>query len=115
MPSCITAEDIEQLVQDIPVQPPVVVPVRTVQEAVAAGDLPPLDADAANVFSQSERILQDHVGKLNLPFVFRDRNTKGVVCASSTLLQLHLVSDRRQGVSVQGFPQGGVPGVFQHV
>ncbi len=48
---------------DIPAtaQPPVVVPVRTVQEAVAAGDLPQLDADAANVFSQIERILQDHV------------------------------------------------------
>ncbi len=28
--------DIDQLLQDIPVQPPVVVPVRTVQEAVAA-------------------------------------------------------------------------------
>jgi hypothetical protein len=41
MPSCIDAADIEQLAQDIPVQPPVVVPVRTVQEAVAAGDLPP--------------------------------------------------------------------------
>jgi hypothetical protein len=40
MPSCIDAADIEQLVRDIPVQPPVVVPVRTVQEAVAAGDLP---------------------------------------------------------------------------
>ena len=54
MPSCIGAADIEQVVQEFPVQPPVVVPVRTVQEAVAAGDLPPLDADAANVFSQSE-------------------------------------------------------------
>jgi hypothetical protein len=54
MPSCIDAANIEQLVQEIPVQPPVAVPVRTVQEAVAAGDLPPLDADAANVFSQSE-------------------------------------------------------------
>ncbi len=40
-------------------QPPVVVPVGTVQEAVTAGDLLPLDADAANVFSRSERILQD--------------------------------------------------------
>jgi hypothetical protein len=40
MPSCIDTADIEQLVRDIPVQPPVVVPVRTVQEAVAAGDLP---------------------------------------------------------------------------
>ncbi len=55
------ADDIEQLLQDIPVQQPVVVPVRTVQEAVAAGDLPPLDVDAADVFSQSERILQKHV------------------------------------------------------
>ena len=31
MPSCIDAADIDQLVWDIPVQPPVVVPVRTVQ------------------------------------------------------------------------------------
>ncbi len=46
MLSCIDAADIEQLVQEIPVQPPVVVPVRTVQEAVAAGDLPPLDAES---------------------------------------------------------------------
>ena len=57
------ADDTEQLLQDIPVQPPVVVPVRTVQEAVAAGDIPPLDMDAAEVFSQSERILQEHVRK----------------------------------------------------
>ena len=42
IPSCMSAPDIEQLLQDIPVQPPVVVPVRTVQEAIAAGDLPPL-------------------------------------------------------------------------
>jgi hypothetical protein len=28
------------------------------QEAVEAGDLQPLDVDAANVFSRSERILQ---------------------------------------------------------
>jgi hypothetical protein len=60
MPSCIDAADIEQLVRDIHVQPPVVVPVRTVQEAAADGDLPSLDADAANVFSRSEHILQDH-------------------------------------------------------
>ncbi len=40
-----------------------VVPVRTVQEAIAAGDIPPLDVDAAEVFSQSERILQEHVRK----------------------------------------------------
>ncbi len=58
IPSCMSAADIEQLLQDIPVQQPVVVPVRTVQEDVAAGDLPPLDVDAANVFSQSERILR---------------------------------------------------------
>ena len=51
MPSCIDAADIEQLVQEIPMQPPVVVPVRTVQEPVAAGDLPPLDADAAIMIS----------------------------------------------------------------
>ncbi len=65
MPSCIDAADIEQLVQDIPVQQQVVVPVRTVQEAVAAGDLPPLDADAAIVFSRSELILQDHFRRHN--------------------------------------------------
>ena len=59
IPSCISAGDIEQLMQDIPVQPPVEIPVRTVQEAVAAGDLPPLDVDAANVFSHSEHILQE--------------------------------------------------------
>ncbi len=63
MPSYIDAADIEQLVQDIPVQMSVVVPelpVRTVQETVVAGDFPPLDADTANVFSRSECILQDH-------------------------------------------------------
>ena len=65
LPSCIDAADIEQLERDIPVQPPVVVPVRTVQEAVAAGDLPPLDEDAAHVFSRSERILQDHCRRHN--------------------------------------------------
>ncbi len=30
IPSCMSADDIEKLLQDIPVQPPVVVPVRTV-------------------------------------------------------------------------------------
>jgi hypothetical protein len=60
IPSCMSADDVEQLLQDIAVQPPVVVPVRTVQEAVAAGDLPPLDV---NVFSQSEYIVQEHVRK----------------------------------------------------
>ncbi len=61
MPSSMNADDIEQLLQEIPVHPTAVVPVRTVQEAVADGDLPPLDVDAANVFSQSEHILHDHV------------------------------------------------------
>jgi hypothetical protein len=60
------ADDIEQQLQEIPVNLPAVVPVRTVQEAVAAGDLPPLDVDAANVFSQSEYILQDHVSNHNV-------------------------------------------------
>jgi hypothetical protein len=55
--------DVEQLLQDNPEQPPVAVSARTVQEAVDAGDLPPLDVDAANVFTQSERILQDHIRK----------------------------------------------------
>ena len=45
------AADIELLLEDIPNQPPVVIPARTVQEAVEAGDLPPLDRDAADVFS----------------------------------------------------------------
>ena len=65
IPSCTSAADIDQLLQDIPDrhQPPVVVPARTVREAIEAGDLPPLDRDAANVFSESERILQEHVLK----------------------------------------------------
>ncbi len=58
--SCMYAAEIEQLLQDIPEQPQVVVPARTVQEAV---DLPPLDVDAANVFTHSEHILQDHIRK----------------------------------------------------
>jgi hypothetical protein len=59
------ADDIGQLLQEIPVHPsqPAVVPIRTVQETAAAGDLPSLDVDAANVFSWSEHILQDHVRK----------------------------------------------------
>jgi hypothetical protein len=61
IPSCMNAADIEQLLQDIPDQQPVVVPARTVLEAVEAGDLPPLDRDAANVFTESEHILQEHV------------------------------------------------------
>ena len=63
IPFCMNAADIEQLLQDIPDQPPVAIPARTVQEAVEAGDLPPLDRDAADVFSESERILQEHVRK----------------------------------------------------
>jgi hypothetical protein len=55
----VTFADIEQVLQEFPVQPPVVVPVMMVQEAVVAEDLPPLDADAANVFSKSKHILQD--------------------------------------------------------
>ncbi len=42
--------DIELLLQDIPVQPPVVIPARYMQEAIQAEDMPPLDVDAANVF-----------------------------------------------------------------
>ena len=63
IPTCTSAADIDQLLQDIPNQPPVVVPARTVREAVEAGDLPPVDRDAANVFTESERILQKHVLK----------------------------------------------------
>jgi hypothetical protein len=48
---------------DLLIRPPVVVPVRTVQEAITAGDIPPLDVDASEVFSQSERIPQEHVRK----------------------------------------------------
>jgi hypothetical protein len=53
IPSCSNAADIEQLLHDIPVHPPVSIPVRTVH-----GDLSPLDESADNVFSQSELILQ---------------------------------------------------------
>ncbi len=63
--ACIDSADIKLLLQDIPVQPPVVIPARTMQEAVQAKDLPPLDVDAANVFSQSEHILQEHVHRHN--------------------------------------------------
>jgi hypothetical protein len=63
--ACISAADIELFLQDIPVQPPVVIPAKTMQEAVQAKDLPPLDVDAANVFSQSEHIPQEHVRQHN--------------------------------------------------
>ncbi len=43
-----------------------VIPARTLQEAVQAKDFPPLDVDAANVFSQSDRILQEHVRRHNV-------------------------------------------------
>jgi hypothetical protein len=62
IPTCINAADIKLLLlQDIssPEQQPVVIPARTMQEAVQAKDLPPLDVDSANVFSQNERILQE--------------------------------------------------------
>ncbi len=55
------ADDIDQLMQDIFMQPPLVVPVRTEQEAVEVEDLPPLDA--ANAFSQGEHILQEQASK----------------------------------------------------
>jgi len=61
IPGCIDAADIELLLQGIPVQPPVVIPARSMQEAIQAEDMPPLDVDAANVFSKSERIIQEHV------------------------------------------------------
>jgi hypothetical protein len=41
IPGCINAADIELLRQDIPVQPPVVIPARTMQEAIQAEDMPP--------------------------------------------------------------------------
>jgi hypothetical protein len=66
IPTCIDTTDIELLLQDIPVQPPVVIPERTMLEGVQAEDLPPLDVDAANVFSQSECILQEHVRRHNV-------------------------------------------------
>jgi hypothetical protein len=52
--ACIDATDIALLLQEIPVHPPVVIPARTMQEAVQANYLPPLDVDAANVFFQSD-------------------------------------------------------------
>jgi hypothetical protein len=42
-PSCMNGEAIEQILQEIPKQLPVVVPVRMMQEVVVAGELPPLD------------------------------------------------------------------------
>ncbi len=45
----------EHLLQDIPVQPPVAVPARTMQEAIAAKDLPPLDVDASEVIDMWEK------------------------------------------------------------
>ncbi len=53
-PSCINAADMEHLLQDIPVQPPVAVPARTMQEAIAAKDQPPLDVDASEVIDMWE-------------------------------------------------------------
>ncbi len=47
MPDFMNADNIQQCIG-------LLVPVRTVQEAVAAGDLPPLDVNAA--FSKSEHI-----------------------------------------------------------
>ncbi len=61
-----------------------VVPVRTVQEAVAAGDLPQLDADATNIFV--------------------------VVCAPSTLLQLYLVTRLRRHAAGPGQRQQALRG-----
>ncbi len=54
LPSCINAADMEHLLQDIPVQPPVAVPARTIQEAIEAKDLPPLDVDASEVIDMWE-------------------------------------------------------------
>ncbi len=42
IPGCIDAADIELLLQGIPVQPPVVIPARYMQEAIQAEDIPPL-------------------------------------------------------------------------
>jgi hypothetical protein len=51
------AADIEQVLQVIHMHPPLVVAGRTVLEEVKTGDLPPLDEEAANVFSQSKHIM----------------------------------------------------------
>ncbi len=58
---CIDAADIQLLLLGIPVQPPVVIPASSMQEAIQAEDMPPLEVDAANVFSKSKRIIQEHV------------------------------------------------------
>ena len=55
IPSCMNADDIEQLLQDIPVQPPVVVPVRTVQEAIAAW-MQPTSSHRANAFFRNTSV-----------------------------------------------------------
>ena len=39
IPGCIDAADIELLLQDIPVQPSVVIPARSMQEAIQAEDI----------------------------------------------------------------------------
>ena len=86
------------------------VPIRTVQEAVAAGDLPPLDADAANVFSRSERILQDHA---------RKHNTNATELKDLIQRVLHhpdfWMCRYIWNLALHDIIQGGVPGVFQHV
>ncbi len=103
IPSCKTASDIDQLLQDIPVQPPVVVPVRTVQGAVAAGDLPPLDVDAANLFSRSEHILQEQIGKHDVnavlsiqpgrpPLSRKEPSGTGVSCNMISYMISHIIS-----------------------
>jgi hypothetical protein len=59
---CMYAGDIEQLLRDIPEQPPLVVPARTVQEAVDAGDLlhwmwmQPMSSHRANTFCRTASV-----------------------------------------------------------
>jgi hypothetical protein len=117
IPTCMNAADIQLLLQDIPVQPPVAVPVKTVQETVAAGDMPPLDVEAGNVilapFPNNLNRVESFNVKTDFDLQGDGPGRPGVVCAPSTLFQLYLVPHRRQGV--QRLSQGGIPGVFQHV
>ena len=96
---------------------PVAVPVKTVQETVAAGDMPPLDVEAGNVilapFPNNLNPVESFNVKTDFDLQGDGPGRPGVVCAPSTLFQLYLVPHRRQGV--QRLSQGGIPGVFQHV
>jgi hypothetical protein len=96
--------------QEIPMQLSLVLPVRTVQEAVAAGDLPPLDLDAAHVFSQREHIMQEHICKNYLNTMeLKDLRLAGTVGPSPSR-QLESWKRLSQQVAGQGQQQQALKG-----